>query len=136
VKAFRSSKPISNVLATETTRLLEVRPTDLTVDGLYREFALTVARWAARLGGGLVDANDVTQEVFIKVQRELSTFRGEAKVTTWLYQITLNVVRNCRRAEAFRRLFRAPAEKGMNVPDAEPLAVETLARGEVGCRLH
>ena len=36
------------------------------------------------------DANDVTQEVFIKVFRNLDKFKGESKLFTWIYRIATN----------------------------------------------
>ncbi|WP_299825528.1 sigma-70 family RNA polymerase sigma factor [uncultured Pontibacter sp.] len=36
------------------------------------------------------DANDLYQEVLVKVWLNLHTFRGDAKLSTWLYRITLN----------------------------------------------
>lgn len=36
------------------------------------------------------DANDLTQEVFIKVWRSMDNFRGESKLYTWLYRIATN----------------------------------------------
>jgi RNA polymerase sigma-70 factor (ECF subfamily) len=36
------------------------------------------------------DAEDVSQEVFIKVFRSLKTFRRNAKISSWLYQISVN----------------------------------------------
>jgi len=39
------------------------------------------------------DAEDLTQDVFIQVSRKISTFRGEAEFRSWLYKVTLNVVR-------------------------------------------
>lgn len=36
------------------------------------------------------DANDLTQEVFIKVWRSMDRFRGESKLYTWLYRIATN----------------------------------------------
>ncbi|MCY7408953.1 MAG: sigma-70 family RNA polymerase sigma factor [Chitinophagales bacterium] len=37
------------------------------------------------------DANDLVQEVFIKVWKSLAGFRGESKITTWLYRIASNL---------------------------------------------
>lgn len=36
------------------------------------------------------DANDVTQQVFIKVWKSLAGFKGESKLTTWMYRIAMN----------------------------------------------
>lgn len=35
------------------------------------------------------DADDITQEVFIQVYRSVSSFKGDSKISTWLYRITL-----------------------------------------------
>jgi RNA polymerase sigma-70 factor (ECF subfamily) len=72
---------------------------------IYREHALTIARWAARLGGPEIDCEDVVQEVFLTVERRLPEFRGEAKLSTWLFRITERTVANHRRKLRLRRLF-------------------------------
>ncbi|MGB0390667.1 MAG: RNA polymerase sigma factor [Salibacteraceae bacterium] len=36
------------------------------------------------------DAEEITQDVFVKVFHELSNFRGESKLKTWIYRITIN----------------------------------------------
>jgi RNA polymerase sigma-70 factor (ECF subfamily) len=59
----------------------------------YRQHAEAVKRWALRLGGPALDAEDVVHEVFLIARRRLGEFRGDAKLTTWLYRITLRVVR-------------------------------------------
>src|SRR5438874_13515711 len=46
------------------------------------------------------DAEEVTQEVLIKVITKLSTFQGECKFRTWLYRITANHVLNMKRRSA------------------------------------
>src|SRR6478672_3781473 len=46
------------------------------------------------------DAEEVTQEVLVKVITKLSTFKGESKFRTWLYRITANHVLNMRRRSA------------------------------------
>ncbi|HKI78894.1 MAG TPA: sigma-70 family RNA polymerase sigma factor [Ignavibacteriaceae bacterium] len=42
------------------------------------------------LTGSREDAEDVSQEVFIKAFRSLKNFRGDAKFSSWLYRITVN----------------------------------------------
>lgn len=43
------------------------------------------------------DAQDVTQEIYLRVWRALPSFRGEAKFTTWLYRLAVNTCLNKRR---------------------------------------
>ena len=60
-------------------------------------FEQVVQRYGARVLNtclGLVpqraDAEDLTQEVFVEVYTQLATFRGEAKLSTWVYRIAVN----------------------------------------------
>lgn len=72
-------------------------PTPSSVEALYREHAKTVARWAIRLLGPGGDYEDVVHDVFMVVKRRLPEFRGDAAITTWLYEITVHVVQASRR---------------------------------------
>ena len=74
------------------------------LDRAYREHAAAVSRWALRLGGQR-DASDTVQEVFEVAQRRLSSFRSDAKLTTWLYSITVHVVQARRRKARLRALL-------------------------------
>ena len=49
---------------------------------------------AYRLLGSDEEARDVSQEVFLKAYRALGGFKGEAKFSSWLYQIGLNLCRD------------------------------------------
>jgi RNA polymerase sigma-70 factor (ECF subfamily) len=49
-------------------------------------------------------ADDITQEVFIKVYRNLFTFRNEASIKTWLFTITRNTAYSYRRTAFFRKV--------------------------------
>jgi len=77
----------------------------LSFEAVFREYARLVGRWAQRLGGPGVEADETVQEVFVTVNRRLSAFRGDEKIASWLFQITVRVVANQRRA-ARRRLVR------------------------------
>jgi len=76
----------------------------LDFDSVYREYGRKVARWVARLGGPSIGVEDVMQEIFLVVSRRLPTFRGDAKLSTWLFTITDQTIRNWRRRERWRRL--------------------------------
>jgi RNA polymerase sigma-70 factor, ECF subfamily len=101
----------------------------LDVDALYRAHAQRVACWAARLAGPSLDVEDLVQEVFLTVHRLLPSFRGEARVTTWMFRITENVVRHRRRKERFRRwLGGSSTDVAGHVPSPRPTPVEELER--------
>lgn len=76
------------------------------------------------LGRGMeAEAEDVTQDVFVRVFRQLKTFRGESKFSTWLYRITYNQAIDRRHLARFRMphygedvLAMMPAEKRGDSP--------------------
>lgn len=80
------------------------------VGALYRAHADTVARWVARLGGPLIDVEDAVQEVFLVAERRRPTLDGPARITTWLYRVTIKVVSHRRRKERLRRWLRGSGE--------------------------
>ncbi|RMG13848.1 MAG: sigma-70 family RNA polymerase sigma factor, partial [Planctomycetota bacterium] len=65
---------------------------------LYEKYSGKVYGFARRFLGDDQHAEDVTQEVFLKVFRKLSGFRGDARFSTWLFRVTLNSCRNKRRS--------------------------------------
>jgi RNA polymerase sigma-70 factor (ECF subfamily) len=62
----------------------------------------------------LVD--DIAQDVFITVYRNLKYFRFESQFTTWLYRITVNRCKDYLRKMNVRKIF-FPVEEGMDVSD-------------------
>jgi RNA polymerase sigma-70 factor (ECF subfamily) len=66
-------------------------------DQVYEQFKLPVWRLARRLTRSEEEALDATQEIFLRVWRGLPGFRGEAKISTWVFQIAWNHLRAHRR---------------------------------------
>ena len=62
----------------------------------------TLYALAFDLTGNHHDAEDLSQEVFIKAYRNHSGFRGEAQTSTWLYRIAVNTYLNRQRKKALR----------------------------------
>jgi len=61
-----------------------------------------IRRWAESFTGSEDDAEDVTQDVLILVQRRLPQFEGKSRFSTWLFRITRNVALDRRRRETRR----------------------------------
>jgi RNA polymerase sigma-70 factor (ECF subfamily) len=102
----------------------------LDLDTIYRAHSSTVARWANRLAGPGVDVDDLVQDIFLVVGQRLAEFRGEAKVTTWLYRITERMAFDRRRRDRFRRWFsrvRSPDIEREFSP-SQPTPVDVLER--------
>jgi RNA polymerase sigma factor (sigma-70 family) len=99
-----------------------------TAGDIYRRHADDVARWAARLGALRVDVEDVVQDVFSVVDRKIGSFRGDAKLTTWLFRITDKTVRNHRRRALTRRFLLPWSEPAARrAPSHSPGPFELLA---------
>lgn len=64
---------------------------------LVRQHHRRVWRLALHLAGTAGDADDVTQETFLRAWRAIERFDGRADLFTWLYRITVNVALNLRR---------------------------------------
>jgi len=74
---------------------------------LYDRHFPDVERLVASLGIMDSEADDVCQEIFVIIYRNLSRFRGEARLSTWIYRLaTREAIRYARR----RRLMRGLAE--------------------------
>jgi RNA polymerase sigma-70 factor (ECF subfamily) len=95
------------------------------LEEVYREHFDFVFRVAKRLGGWRLDAEDVTQQVFLVVERRLESFDATAQLTTWLYGITFNVVRAMRRRLRLELNYRADEAEAAHVP------VQSLDRAEL-----
>ena len=68
---------------------------------LVRAHSSLVYRVALRMLGD-EDAQDASQEVWIRVWRNMRSFRGESAFSTWLYRITMNTCLSVRQREARR----------------------------------
>src|SRR6266545_269263 len=75
----------------------------LRVDEVYRRHVDFVWACLQRFGVRDRDLDDALQEVFVVVHQRLSSFRGDARMTTWLYSICLRVAYAQRRRGHLRR---------------------------------
>jgi len=66
-------------------------------EALISEYQQPIYNLVHRLLGNPSDASDVTQEVFLKVFRNIGNFRSQSSLKTWLYRIAVNEAYNHRR---------------------------------------
>lgn len=77
---------------TDAELVAKIKKGDMTAfDKLVAEYDKKVVNIAYSLLSDREDALDAAQEVFIKVYKNIGTFRGESSVSTWIYRITKNV---------------------------------------------
>ena len=104
---------------------------ELNFEQVHADFRPQVQRYLARMVGEQ-EAEDLTQEVFVKINRALGTFRGESKLSTWVYRIATNTALDRLRDPAFKRAtadMRPGNESGESTEDvvetmADPLSLE------------
>lgn len=84
----------------------------MTFDDVYRRFRRPVWRLARRLTDSEDDALEASQEIFLRIWRGLAGFRGEAKLSTWVFQVAWNYLRRYRRQRAGRAPTVSLAEDG------------------------
>jgi RNA polymerase sigma-70 factor (ECF subfamily) len=94
---------------------------------IFRLHRTDVARLVQRMLGRTTDVDDVVQEVFLQVHRSIKDFRGQARFSTWLYRVTVNVVLMHRRSARSRPVLVEQPE-GHVPEDRAPLPDEQVAR--------
>jgi len=87
---------------------------DRSFDQLHTEYRHRIHRYLTRLVGD-PEAEDLTQEVFVRVSRSLPAFDGNAHISTWLYKIATNAA-----IDRLRALQHAKES-------ADSIAIESLA---------
>lgn len=98
-----------------------------------------VYRLALRMTGTPPDADDATQEILVKVVTRLSSWRGEARITTWVHRVAVNHLLDRRRSALERaslsfEQFGADLLDGLSVPDG-PLDAVLVEEVRLGCTL-
>jgi RNA polymerase sigma-70 factor, ECF subfamily len=69
---------------------------------IHDEFRPMILRYLRRMLGD-ADAEDVCQEIFVKVDRALPGFRGESSLATWIYRIATNAALDHVRSASIRK---------------------------------
>ncbi len=91
-----AAEPVADL---EDLRLVEAlrEGAEWAYEDLLSRFQQPVYTLALRLLNGQSEASDVAQEVFLKVFRNIGSFRGQSSLKTWIYRIAVNEAHNARR---------------------------------------
>jgi RNA polymerase sigma-70 factor (ECF subfamily) len=102
-----------------------------------------VYRVAYQFAGNHYDAEDIAQDVFIKVYRSLARFRQDSQLTSWIYRIAMNACIDHRRrqlsagaAPLCARDDESCEQQLVNTPEEGPGPESTAYAGELGTVLE
>jgi RNA polymerase sigma-70 factor, ECF subfamily len=94
--------------------------------GLFERYSTALLRFTSRMLGSRADAEEVTQEVFLKMISRVDQYDGRSPVSSWLFAIAANACRD--RMRRGRRAGVVPLEVVSERPDeAEPVDSRLLA---------
>jgi RNA polymerase sigma-70 factor (ECF subfamily) len=97
-------------------------------DDLVRRWDRKIQGAIYRIMGSEEEARDLCQEAFLKAYRALPGFKGEARFSSWLYQIALNLCRDRMRRRKGKTLVSLDevSEGGVSLREAGPSALEIV----------
>lgn len=107
---------------------------DARLAAIYREYSGQIHTYAYHLLGNQEDADDVTQEVFIRAYARLGQLREQASLRSWLYRIATNLcMDHMRRRSRVKRIFGMEISLGVSSSEdaaphdvAQPMALAEL----------
>jgi RNA polymerase sigma-70 factor (ECF subfamily) len=90
---------------------------------IHDEFRPRIRFYLARLVGDF-EAEDLTQEVFLRISRSLQSFRGESQLQTWIYRIATNAAVDRLRAPSYKYVAAGamdpnPGAEGNEIEDRD-----------------
>jgi len=75
---------------------------EMDFEQIYAEFQPKIYRYLIRMIGNK-DAEDLSQDVFVKVNKALATFNNQSQLSTWIYQIATNAAIDRMRSRSFKQ---------------------------------
>ena len=120
--------------ATQEEQDKGAEPTDF--DAIVEKYADFVYNVAFRMMGRPEDAEDVAQDAFISAYRAFERFRGESRVTTWLYRITTNAALMKLRKEKRARTLTQTGLEEVDIADWDETPERSAASSELGEKLQ
>lgn len=119
----------------DETLVLRTRQGDpAAFEALIRQHQRMIYSLTFRMTGSVADAEDLTQETFIRAWRQIGSYRAACKLSTWLYRIAINACLNWRQRETLRVEVEAGWAETKGTADLS--AERTLAGNETGRSVH
>jgi RNA polymerase sigma-70 factor (ECF subfamily) len=124
---------------TDAEIMLRVRAgDDAAFDHLVEKFRRPIISFMYRMAHNQAVAEELAQEVFLRIYRSRATYAADAKFTTWMYRIATNLAVNhardskAERAEATVSIDESDEETGLTIDVADPhmSAEQALLRRE------
>jgi RNA polymerase sigma-70 factor (ECF subfamily) len=111
---------------------------NLTFEEIHETYRPKIHRYLARMVGES-EAEDLTQEVFVKIHRALPEFKGDSKISTWIYRIATNAALDKLRSPSFQRNGEdrplpddaGPGEEVLEHPEVVSAQEESLPERQV-----
>ncbi len=84
---------------------------------IYDEYYQKIVQYLTRTVGPN-DAEDIAQDVFYKVSRSIKEFRGDSKLSTWIYRVATNTAIDRLRSAAYKHSSKhGPIEEAAGLED-------------------
>ena len=115
--------PVTRNSEAETNLIDRLRAGDATaVADLAHHYGPKIHQLAMRYMKNKEDAEEVAQDVLLKVFRKIDAFRGDSALSSWIYRITFNAAMSRLRNSKFSRPSEVSAEEVMRgtAADGEP----------------
>jgi RNA polymerase sigma-70 factor, ECF subfamily len=103
---------------------------DASFELLLHKYRTPLVHYLGRMVGDSATAEDLAQEVFLRIYRARSQYAPSAKFTTWIFRIATNLALNARRDGRYRNLEISIQDAGhadddgesraMDIPDRQP----------------
>ncbi len=115
-------------------------------EALVGKYQRKMLNLAYRMIGDYDEACEVVQDAFLSAYRSIKKFRGEARFSTWLYSIVVNLSKNKmkqRKTRGIREVYSMDSppqteegSKRMDPPDPGPSALEQMEEKEIETRVQ
>lgn len=107
------------------------RTAEAEFEQLMRQYGTQVLRLIYLFVKDRSAAEDLAQEVFVKVYHHLPRFRGDSAIHTWIYRIAVNECKSYLRSWAFRKILPTARIRRQSVSSVETEALANLARADI-----